>query len=150
MKPKKAEGVTDETKVLIGPCGIETRENLRKPFPAEKVLIGPCGIETKIVKGNLCLFTCINWTLRNWNGGCPKNARSLRIVLIGPCGIETSNFLTVHFSLLVLIGPCGIETVQPHVCYLMYSCINWTLRNWNTITMIAAITVISINWTLWN
>ena len=53
--------------VLIGPCGIETR-NPDKAILCKEVLIGPCGIET---------------------------TQKLRIrqgwsVLIGPCGIETS------------------------------------------------------------
>ena len=59
--------------VLIGPCGIETR-NPDKAILCKEVLIGPCGIET-----------------RN-----PDKAILCKEVLIGPCGIETTQKLRIR------------------------------------------------------
>ena len=61
--------------VLIGPCGIETKQEAVLPRLLLLVLIGPCGIETLVDL---------------------KTGRIL-IVLIGPCGIETSNNLYLQF-----------------------------------------------------
>ena len=55
------------SRVLIGPCGIETLYVLICVGVCDEVLIGPCGIET--LEGS--------------------RMTRFQYVLIGPCGIET-------------------------------------------------------------
>ena len=50
--------------VLIGPCGIETAQQCEDEHAAD-VLIGPCGIETSVYVQGATVTIGINWTLRN-------------------------------------------------------------------------------------
>ena len=59
----RAVGIENQP-VLIGPCGIETL-NIRVSNILVHVLIGPCGIETNHPSGKVKPSRSINWTLRN-------------------------------------------------------------------------------------
>ena len=93
MKRHCCFDVNHNHSLLIGPCGIETRE-CGYTEGIVYLLIGPCGIETAVRDAEVF-----------------RHGR----LLIGPCGIETVQGTVQEPVSRLLIGPCGIETEEPGV-----------------------------------
>ena len=86
-------------------------ERLASGVQCGKVLIVPCGMETRINPHPFGYLSCINCTLRNGNDTSVNESLNHPLVLIVPCGMETTGILDdKEMAARVLIVPCGMET----------------------------------------